>query len=403
MRTTTRLSTLLLASAFAMQVSAHTHTGYLHNTSIPYRNNDWMKFVPGDMQIRTLSLPGTHDSMAHYGGDMVQTQSLPLPIQLSAGIRALDLRLRHINNRFAIHHGIVYQHASFGDALNILRAFLKSSPSETVLVRVKEEHTPSGNTQTFNETFLDYYSEYQDIIWKGGSDNPTLNEVRGKVVFLQDFSGPRFGIDYDSFDIQDRYQLGSNWDLYGKWEAVEDHLWKAAASGKSSISYLSGSGGSFPYFVASGHSSPGTSAPRLATGLTTPGWSHMFPDFPRVDCFIGICTIAFEGTNVLTTRHLEWLLSLDYGINSFNYVGIVYADFPGQGLIDNTIKFNLPYCRKWSSVDKGTAGDVYRYGNPYTKQREYFRLKVSGRYGYFPTDQTSNGTWEYLGLTSKCR
>ncbi|WP_251862453.1 hypothetical protein [Clostridium sp. Marseille-Q2269] len=73
----------------------------------------------------------------------------------------------------------------------------------------------------------------------------------------------------------------------------------------------------------------------MSTGFTTPGWKNKYPDFPRVNCFIGICTIAFEGTNILTTNR----------INSSKYsrVGIIAADFPGRGLIDSTIRLNDIY------------------------------------------------------------
>jgi len=68
--------------------------------------------------------------------------------------------------------------------------------------------------------------------------------------------------------------------------------------------------------------------------LTTPGWKNSYPDFPRVDCFIGICTIAFEGVNILTQEYLR---------NQHPaYVGIVMADFPGPGLIDSLIRLNSP-------------------------------------------------------------
>lgn len=79
-----------------------------------------------------------------------------------------------------------------------------------------------------------------------------------------------------NFEIQDEYHLSTNWDLYDKWTKVKDHLTNANNSDPSNrktfINFLSGSGGSFPYFVASGQSSPGTNAPRLLTGRTTPGW-----------------------------------------------------------------------------------------------------------------------------------
>lgn len=66
-----------------------------------------------------------------------------------------------------------------------------------------------------------------------------------------------------------------------------------------------------------------------------------------MDCFIGICTIAFEGTNILTTNYLE--------NNNLNYTGIIVADFPGQGLIKNVIQANNHLLKS----DKVTNG-VYK-------------------------------------------
>ncbi|HFV8417449.1 TPA: S6 family peptidase, partial [Escherichia coli] len=50
----------------------------------------------------------------------------------------------------------------------------------------------------------------------------------------------------------------------------------------------------------------------------------------------------------------------------------------------------------WSESRKGTAGNLYKYNNPYTNTTDYFILKQS-TYGYFPTDQSSNATWEFVG------
>ena len=103
------------------------------------------------------------------------------------------------------------------------------------------------------------------------------------------------------------------------------------------INYLSGAmaDGSanvvFPYFVASGKSYWSTAAPQLATGKMTPfftGW----PEFPRVGCVGDLCTIVYEGTNQLT---YQWLKAAPR-----NRVGIIMADFPGPGLIDQIIAVN---------------------------------------------------------------
>ena len=120
---------------------------------------------------------------------------------------------------------------------------------------------------------------------------------------------------------------------------VKEHLSNANNSDPSNrrtfVNYLSAGTGSFPYFVASGQSSPQTNAPRLLTGLTTPGWKDKWPDFPRVGCFLGICSIAFEGTNILSAERIG--KGKDYS----RYVGMILSDFPGKDLIDNVININF--------------------------------------------------------------
>ncbi|WP_114153874.1 phosphatidylinositol-specific phospholipase C [Chromobacterium haemolyticum] len=390
------LSLSLAASSPA--VLAHAHSAYSHDSNFSYRHPKWMGLLDDGLTVSQLSLPGTHDTMSRYGGDSVATQTLPLRTQLDAGVRAFDIRLRSIANSFAIHHGPVFQQAMFGDVLNDMSAFLRANPSETLFVRVKEEHTPENSSMSFQQIFESYYNRYSGYIAIPASNNPSLREVRGKIVFLQNFSSSkRYGISYGAYNIQDQYSVSTNWDLYGKWEKIKAHLNQANTSprGNGYINYLTASGGSFPYFIASGHSNPATGAPRLATGLTTPGWKNSYPDFPRVNCFIGICTIAFEGSNVLTQEYIQRQRPA--------YAGMVMADFPGPGLIDTLIQLNLKTCKRWSAGDRATLGDIYRYDNPYSKTVDYFRSRKSGGYWYFPTNQSSNGDWEYLGHASACR
>lgn len=326
-------------ASFPLKAHAHDSPGYSHDSQAKTSNPDWMAGLKDDTLLSQLSIPGTHDTMSFYGGDAVQTQSMSLDAQLESGVRVLDIRCRHIEDIFAIHHGMVFQKTFFGDVLNTVTAFLNKHPNETVLMRVKEEYTPEKNTRTFAETFGDYYwKTWRNSFWTPTSDNPRLGDIRGKIVILQDFSSSqKYGINYDSFSTQDEYNLTTNWDLYGKWTAVKDHLQRAndGPSTTKYMNYLSGSGGSFPYFVVSGHSSPQTGAPRLATGLTTPGWKDKWPDFPRVSCFIGICTIAFEGTDVLTYERL----------GNYKRVGIIMSDFPGPGLITGTINLDKPFSK----------------------------------------------------------
>ncbi len=345
----TRILFLLILAIASSGVAAHESPAYSHDAQARTSNPDWMSRLPDTLLLSQLSIPGTHDTMSFYGGDAVQTQSMSLPDQLRSGVRVLDIRCRHVADIFAIHHGMVFQNAYFTDVLNAAIDFLAEHPGETVLMRVKEEYDPLNNTRTFEETFrTQYWDVYTKHFWDPSErlresrlsdvssvDNPTLGELRGKIVILQNFSASvRYGVDYNSFSIQDEYSLASNWDLYDKWLDVQAHLRLAVAGPAHTkyMNYLSGATGSFPYFVASGHSSPQTDAPRLLTGRTTPGWKNSWPDFPRVSCIVGICSIAFEGTNVLTYDRL--------GVEYTGRVGVVMSDFPGPGLIERVIRLN---------------------------------------------------------------
>jgi len=351
-------------SIVTIPASAHEHPAYWHDdveTWAELSPAEWMGALDGNLRISDLSIPGTHDSMSHYGGDIAKTQTLRLQPQLALGIRALDIRCRHIDDVFAIHHGQVFQNAYFGDVLEVCIGFLDRHPSETILMRVKEEYDPSNDTRTFAETFQWYVDTYgASHFWtppldsnnnpNGNLQNPTLDEVRGKIVILQDFiSDPnnKFGLRYKSLDIQDDYALSSITALYDKWLKVKSQLNNAytGSPDKIYVNFLSGAtGGSLivlPYFVASGHSNPSTGAPRLATGLTTPGWNGTYPDFPRVNCFLGICTIAYEGTNILAYDTVKLRNTFNENGSKLSCrAGILYMDFPGIGFINEIIHAN---------------------------------------------------------------
>ena len=337
---------------------SHKDEAYNHGSGAVANNQNWMSRVDGQKRLSELSLPGTHDTMSVKGGDIAQNQTMTLTEQLNSGIRVFDMRTRHIDNTFRMHHGIIAQDTYFGeDVLKVIEDFLNANPTETVLFRLRSEHTPSNNTRSYTETLDSYLAQYGTKRWVPTEGNPTLDEVRGKFVILQEFSGTakdgyNYGLPYGNIDKQDDYALTTNWDLYDKWIAIKSHLIKAKNGDRDTfyMNYLSGANGSFPYFVASGHSSNGTSAPRLATGLTTPGWNDSYPDFPRVSCAIGICTIAFEGTNTLTADYLA-----NNNIVKGVMPGMIMTDFPGKRLIENIINLNELSDYSFNEFAWGTA------------------------------------------------
>lgn len=320
-------------------------SGFNVNRTVDYTNTNWMANIPNSRRISQLSIPGTHGSMALHGGPggpiaatWAINQTMNLETQLNSGIRFIDIRCRHEHNNFAMYHGIVFQYAYFGShVLEPVIRFLRQNPSETILMYIQEEHTPTGNTRTFAETFESFWRPNQDFFWNPNSLNPTLEEVRGKIILLQAFPSNRgwFGMNWGLLDKQDRWEVEGPNDIYNKWIAVRNQFSRAMNDrNRIHINFLSGTGngrisGPSPWALASGYNNRNNNS-LLWVASTRPaaGW----PDFPRNHPTAG--PVFFGGTNVLAARRI-----LDRRIT---HTGIVVADFPGRGLIEGTIALNFP-------------------------------------------------------------
>ncbi|MED3540438.1 phosphatidylinositol-specific phospholipase C domain-containing protein [Bacillus toyonensis] len=318
-------------------------SGFNVNRTVNYTNRHWMGRIPDSRRISELSIPGTHGSMALHGGvagtigDIAINQTMNLETQLNSGIRYIDIRCRHYHNNFAIHHGQIYQHAFFGSGvLEPVISFLRRNPSETILMRIQEEYNPRGNTRTFAETFESFWTPNQRYFWTPTGTNPTLGEVRGRIILLQQFPSNRgwFGINWGSLAIQDQFEVPGLNGIYSKWVAVKNHFVNAMNNrNRIHLNHLSGTGGfgaPRPWFLASGYRSRNNNS-LLDVASSRPvlsGWL----DFPRDHPTIG--AVYWGGMNVLATRRIR--------DRRFTHTGIVAADFPGIGLIEGTIALNFP-------------------------------------------------------------
>lgn len=199
---------------------------------------DWLSAIADATPVQRLTLPGSHDSGARFGGPWTECQNTTIADQLNSGIRFLDIRCRAFENAFPIHHGAFYQNLNFDDVLGACRSFLSAHPSETVLMRVKQEYSEESAAE-FRRIFDTYLD---DKGWRSlfRLDNtlPTLGQARGRVVLLADsdnMPGVRYG-DGSLFDIQDDYMA----EPIGKYPKIKAQFRKAAAEpGKLFINYVS--------------------------------------------------------------------------------------------------------------------------------------------------------------------
>ena len=124
--------------------------------------------------------------------------------------------------------------------------------------------------------------------------------------------------------------------------------------------------------------------------------------FSSVNIASGRPTVVLTDERQVNPDTVSWGYrggTLDVNGNSLTFHQLKAADY-GAVLANNVDKratITLDYALRadkvalngWSESGKGTAGNLYKYNNP-------FILKQS-TYGYFPTDQSSNATWEFVG------
>jgi len=406
-------------SMLSFQTAFATSPGYANDTDIGYSNPDWMSALPDNVTVSQLSLPGTHDTMSHsqnvFLTDFVKTQSMDLDTQLDSGIRVLDIRARQTNDVFEIHHGDVYLNANFTNVMDKVNSFLGSNPTEVVFMRLKKEGEGDNNDLTFVEVLENYMSTSGHKVWQGSTHNPTLSQVRGKIVIFDSFPGSS---DYayiqypggslgsnNHMETQDGTSFGGVSHIYDKWVLAKTHFNDAASGNDDKIYYnhLSGYQNDwipYPYYIASGHSSPGTNAPHEIEIIAGAGGELSYPDFERT-CILLICSVIHEGTNTLSMNYIN--------SNNFSRVGMVMADFPGGGLIDAVINVNdfsgnsgdttITAFKTWNSASDihlvatdtcSSANNLYRLPISAENETEKFTLLLAAYLGDFSANLNYN-------------
>ncbi|KAK9961435.1 hypothetical protein ABG768_009223 [Culter alburnus] len=257
---------------------------------------DWMKTLDDEKLISTLTIPGTHDSLALHGGPPAECQAWSLENQLKAGIRYFDLRVSGENLK--IKHGLIYQHTTFPKAFKTIKNFLSNYSTETVLVRVKPVFFFKSKVPDLVKKII--LNRYREYVWIDKTV-PRIGEVRGKIVFVQKDSF-ELGIILSETDEKDDYIVTN---VKVKEEKIKKHLEEAAKqcrAGNNSLSYSSG-----------------TSLGKLSMKIF-----HFWPK-----------TLAKQ-INPWLYKHL----AEEFEKNPKPCFGIIAMDFPGFDLIQKVIKFN---------------------------------------------------------------
>lgn len=326
--------------------------------------NNWMSSLNNSLYLSQFSIPGTHESMALYEpfSGTAKCQNLSLADQLNAGVRFIDIRCRHLNNAFVIHHGSVYQNANFDDVLNAVINFLNNNPGECVIMSVKEEYTASGNTRTFEQTFDSYVAKNPGK-WNLGSSIPTLSAARGKITLFRRFTANALpkGIDasvwpdntsftYGVLNVQDHYQVSDN---NTKWNEITGLISAARNSSDNTLYVDFCSGYQSTFGVPNIPSVANDINSRLTSYFNTWNWGRVgivLMDF--VDA--GHCTQVYNTAYHPVANGTYRLMNYNSG-KALDVTG--YSTTAGAAIEQWT--YNGGGNQKWSFTSQGNNGGYY--------------------------------------------
>jgi 1-phosphatidylinositol phosphodiesterase len=223
----------------------------------------WMAGLADDAPLSAITIPGTHDSGARFGGAApvvdfvtalwVQAQNWTLTQQLNAGVRFLDVRPHaEPDGTLRIHHMFVDEQLSLTDVLRECVAFLAANPTEALLMRVQQEASTMPEPQ-FVAAFDRHVGEADagDRLYRDPTI-PQLQAVRGAIVLMPNNLPSLGGISWSSplVSIEDDWDMGYLTPAQAverKWHSVITSLDAAATTtDKITISFVSANGAVVP-------------------------------------------------------------------------------------------------------------------------------------------------------------
>lgn len=280
-------------------VSCHGNNPFFNdnkNLVLPASYNiPWMAGIEDFRPLSLITIPGSHSSMARYGGPESEYQVLSLSDQLRAGIRFLDLKVLELEGTLYVMHGVIYERSTFRDVLDTVKAFLSEFKSEAVLIRVVPAIL---NKNKVNEMVQNLISNDQHVWVTSGM--PNIGQVRGKLVFLQKSTFtlgiPLTETDENSSNKVSRVKEEDNKLIKQLTQATE-----ACGGDNIVLTYTSGTG--FGTFLGM-FLTPKRVAEKVNPWLNQ-YLRQFYPNHPR-PCF-GIIAMDFPGFDLIqTVINLNW-------------------------------------------------------------------------------------------------
>lgn len=152
---------------------------------VKFSPQNWLQSFNDHTLLRSLLLPGTHDTMtADCALRYYKTQTLDLSQQLQAGVRFVDLR---ITRDLVAAHREWISDISATRIFDTLCSFLQNNPSETIIARLQNANEKKDDFELYLDAlhleirnYLSYFATPIEDVSK-----IELGEARGKIIAFE--------------------------------------------------------------------------------------------------------------------------------------------------------------------------------------------------------------------------
>ena len=320
--------------AFSKSSSNTINYNHIVTPRAAFSSKNWMSDIKDNINLKDLTIPGTHDSGADYGcpdysySKYGKCQDMTISQQLEAGVRYLDIRLKYNKNedKLRIQHGKCYQEDHFGKVLSDIKNFFTKNPTEAIIMRIKDEDDDT-DAAIFTNRFNQYIRNYSNIIYNG-TDIPNLGTARGKIIIV-DFS----------YKFNNYHPHGSQITPKGEWYYDGENKYDRWSLNWEQMVNCNSS-----------------NEPRSKLWFSAFNQNGLNWDVDDVNSFFESATNVIGGalTTTATPRDIsEYMIpKLEQDLNKPEYkkgtFGMVVLDFPSKKLIRQLIETNnIPSKRKY--------------------------------------------------------
>ncbi|XP_074107470.1 1-phosphatidylinositol phosphodiesterase-like [Cotesia typhae] len=150
--------------------------------------SEFLSKLEDSHKLNRIALTGTHVSAAYSKSllALLKTQELSIKEQLESGVRVLDIRTRHVSNKFALYYKSSDLGLTFDDVLNQTANFLSHHKREFVIMFMSEENLAESSTKSSCE-IIDQYASGKNgwRLRKNWTLRDSIGMHRGRILLAR--------------------------------------------------------------------------------------------------------------------------------------------------------------------------------------------------------------------------